>query len=38
VSPASTAIVINGDVQSAPITVHPITIGMLQITGPGPHT
>jgi preprotein translocase subunit SecD len=31
---ASTAIVINGDVQSAPVTEAPITIGKLMIAGP----
>jgi preprotein translocase subunit SecD len=33
---ASTAIVVNGDVQSAPMTAQPITSGMLQIAGPQP--
>jgi preprotein translocase subunit SecD len=31
---ASTAFVINGDVQSAPVTEAPITIGKLMIAGP----
>ena len=31
---ASTAFVINGDVQSAPVTAAPITIGKLMIAGP----
>lgn len=33
---ASTAIVTNGDVRSAPITTGPITFGLLQISGPQP--
>jgi hypothetical protein len=33
---ASTAIVINGNVQSAPVTEAPITIGNLMIAGPAP--
>jgi preprotein translocase subunit SecD len=33
---ASTAFVINGNVQSAPVTGTPITIGKLMITGPAP--
>jgi preprotein translocase subunit SecD len=33
---ASTAIVINGDVQSAPVTEAPITIGKLMIAGSAP--
>jgi preprotein translocase subunit SecD len=33
---ASTAIVVNGDVLSAPLTEAPITMGMLMIAGPGP--
>jgi hypothetical protein len=33
---ASTAFVINGDVQSAPVTEAPITIGKLTIAGPAP--
>jgi hypothetical protein len=32
---ASTAFVINGNVQSAPITAGPITMGKLQIAGTG---
>ncbi len=31
---ASTAVVINGDVQSAPVTEAPITIGKIMIAGP----
>ena len=33
---ASTAFIINGDVQSAPVTEAPITIGKLMIAGPQP--
>ncbi|HUN34818.1 MAG TPA: hypothetical protein VMU95_22680 [Trebonia sp.] len=33
---ASTAIVVNGDVESAPVTTMPIATGQLEITGPGP--
>ena len=33
---ASTAFVINGNVQSSPVTEAPITIGKLMIAGPGP--
>lgn len=33
---ASTAFVVNGDVQSAPVTEAPITIGKLMIAGPQP--
>jgi hypothetical protein len=33
---ASTAIVVNGDVLSAPVTAAPITMGRLVIAGPGP--
>lgn len=33
---ASTAFVVNGDVQSTPVTAAPITIGKLMIAGPAP--